>query len=129
MCSDALKYVQDVCVNLSLILELYHPCGAFLMREGGSLLARLARIHDFLIPDLAAAFGDITMADGTTVPTVSSHGIVNAAHLTYTVIQRLCFLLLQQAYLLPDLNSDFKSSQVIHWTVSALQYLGIHQNR
>lgn len=106
---DALTYVQDVCVNLTLILELYPPCGPFLMKGGGQLLACLAHVHDYLIPDLAAALGNLKEDN---IKTSSVNNIQHIAQMTFVIIQRLSFIMLKQAYLRSDLDSTGQSLQV-----------------
>ncbi|GMH32611.1 hypothetical protein BSKO_00445 [Bryopsis sp. KO-2023] len=109
---DALIYIQDVCVNLALMLELFPPSGPFLMRGGGGLLGGLAQIHDYLLPELASAVGEFMQDRSDSAEMDTAKQIMGKAHVTFVVIQRLSFLMLKQAYLNEDLDKGTQSAQV-----------------
>lgn len=119
--ADALTYIQDVCVNLTLILELHPPCGTFLMKGGGQLLACLAHVHDYLLPDLAAALGNLTEDN---ISNSSADDIMHSARMTFVIIQRLSFIMLKQAYLRTDLDSGGQSLQVGIYAVEMFMHSG-----
>lgn len=92
--TDVLKYLLDVCVNLSLFLDLYPAAGEQLMQNRGLLLCSLARIHDTLLPQFESTVR--RMAED------AMQDLMQQSHLVMAAIQRTGFGLLKAAYLSVD---------------------------